>query len=98
MWWDMILHTFWQEADGYTFNYAALSNDRRQTLEAMFQTLLKILALNHRACQWSALHGLGHLHHPVGPETVQSYLEAHRRELTDEDVQWIEACRDGKIA
>jgi hypothetical protein len=60
--------------------------------------LLKILALDHRGCQWSALHGLGHLHHPLGPEIVQRYLDVHRKELTDEDAQWVENCSNGSIA
>jgi hypothetical protein len=94
MWWDMILHTFWLEFD----DYATLSLDARQILESIYQTLQKILALDHQACQWSALHGLGHLEHPLVPQTVQSYLDAHRDELSDEDVRWIEGCRDGKIA
>jgi hypothetical protein len=66
--------------------------------ESMYQTLLKILALDHPACQWSALHGLGHLRHRLGREAVQNYLDTHRKELTDEDAKWIEGCRDGKIA
>jgi hypothetical protein len=119
MWWDMILHSFWHEADkfDYTglsgsgkqivetmyqraleFDYAGLSEDSKQILDAMYQTLLKILALEHPACQWSALHGLGHLHHPLGPETVQGYLDVYRDQLSNDDVQWIEACRDGQIA
>jgi hypothetical protein len=96
MWWDMILHTFWQTADNYKFDYLGLSNDDKQIVAAMYQTLLRILALNHRSCQWSALHGLGHLHHPLGRETVQNYLDIHRSELTDEDAEWIAYCRDGK--
>jgi hypothetical protein len=98
MWWDMILHTFWQQADGYAFNYPALSDDRKQMLEAMFQTLLKTLGLDHPACQWSALHGLGHLNHPRSRETVQNYLDVHRHELNDQDLRWVESCRDGRIA
>lgn len=123
MWWDMILHTFWAEAEGHKidysallkhgkdglktfyetllangYDYPALSDDLRQVHEVIYQTLLKVLSLDHPACQWSALHGLGHLHHPLGREVVQSYLDAHRSELTDEDVRWIEGCRDGKIA
>jgi hypothetical protein len=94
MWWDMILHTFWLKFDGY----ATLSAEGRQLHETIYQVLLKILALDHPSCQWSALHGLGHLRHPLVRETVQSYLNAHRNELSDEDVQWIEGCRDGKIA
>lgn len=96
MWWDMILHTFWQMADNYKFDYPGLSGDGKQVLEAMYQTLCRILALDHPACQWSALHGLGHLRHPSGRQTVQSFLDAHRNELTEEDVKWIETCRDGK--
>lgn len=95
MWWDMILHTFWEMADEYRCDYSGLSDDGKQIAEAMYQTLQKILALDHRGCQWSALHGLGHLHHPQGREIVQSYLDVHRSELSDDDVQWIESCRDG---
>ena len=95
MWWDMILHTFWQEADSYKFDYPALSDDGKQVVEAMYQTLLKILALDHLGCQWSALHGLGHLHHPRGADTAQRYLDLHRHELDDKDARWVEDCRDG---
>lgn len=98
MWWDMILHTFWLTFPETNDHYEALSSDARQIFEAMYRTLLKILALNDAACQWSALHGLGHLLHPLGREVVQTYLDAHRTELTDEDARWIEACRDGAIA
>ena len=80
------------------FDYEGLSEDAKQILVAMYQTLLKILALDHLGCQWSALHGLGHLHHPRGADTVQCYLDVHRIELSDEDARWVEACRDGKIA
>jgi hypothetical protein len=98
MWWDMILHTFWQMADDYKEDYSGLSNDGKQVAEAMYQTLLKILALNHPACQWSALHGLGHLYHPRVRETVQSYLSVHRDELSDQDAKWVEDCGNGSIA
>jgi hypothetical protein len=82
-------------ADEYRCDYSDLSGDGKQIAETMYQTLLRILALNHRGCQWSALHGLGHLHHPLGWLAAQSYLNVHRNELTDEDVQWVESCRDG---
>ena len=58
--------------------------------------MLKILVLDHPACHWSALHGLGHLNHPLVRETVQSYLDSHRDELTAEDVRWLDGCRDGR--
>jgi hypothetical protein len=98
MWWDMILHTFWitfRETDDH---YEALSIDAKQIFESMYQTLLKILALDHPACQWSALHGLGHLRHPLGREAIQNYLDANGDELANEDLKWVEACRDGEIA
>ena len=92
MWWDMILHTFWLSQ----ISTKPFSVDAKQIHETMFRTLLKILALDHPACQWSALHGLGHLDHPLVRETVQSYLDSHRDELTDEDVRWLDGCRDGR--
>lgn len=97
MWWDMILHTFWHIYYSTDDNYHKLPADGKQMFDAMYQTLLRILALNHRGCQWSALHGLGHLRHPLGREAVQNYLDVHRRELTDEDLKWVEGCRDGRI-
>jgi hypothetical protein len=91
-----IVETMYQRA--LEFDYAGLSEEDKQILVAVYRTLRRILAIDDRGCQWSALHGLGHLHHPLVHETVQNYLDAHRDELTNEDVQWIEGCRDGQIA
>jgi hypothetical protein len=90
MWWDMILHA---NALHYT-----PSSDARQMIEAIYETLLRILALNGPACQWSALHGLGHLPHPEVRPRVEEYLRLHRAELTEEDTEWVERCAAGKIA
>jgi hypothetical protein len=98
MWWDMILHTFWNMADDYKCDYSELSDDGKRLVEAMYLTLLNILALPHPGCQWSALHGLGHLHHPLRWSAVESYLNVHRNELSDEDAQWVEDCGNGSIA
>jgi len=92
IWWHMILFTFWEAAD---YDYSGLADDRKRMADTIYQTLSRILALEHRGCQWCALHGLGHLHHPLVRDTVQDYLNAHRNKLTDEDVQWVEECRDG---
>lgn len=81
MWWDMILQTFWITFRETDDNYDALTRDAKRLVDAMYETLLKILALDHPACQWSALHGLGHLHHPEARETVQRYLDTHRANL-----------------
>ena len=88
----MILHTFWAIDD---YDYSVLSGDQKQIAETMYQTLSRILALGNRGCQWCALHGLGHLHHPLVRETGQSYLNVHRNEITSDDVHWVEPCRDG---
>jgi hypothetical protein len=85
MWWDM---------DDY--DYSALTNDRQQIAETIYQTLSRILPLDHRGCQWCALHGLGHLHHPAVRNTVQSYLDVHQNELTDDERGWVKAFRDGR--
>lgn len=94
MWWDMILHTFWGMDD---YDYSALEGDRERMAETMYKTLSRILALDHRGCQLCALHGLGHLHHPLVGDTVQSYLNAHGIECESEDMKWVESCRDGSI-
>ena len=80
-----------------TGNYSALTDDQKVMADAMFQTLSKILAIDSRNCQHCALHGLGHLNHPLVRDLVQRYLDEHRRELSDKDVQWIEWCRDGTV-
>jgi hypothetical protein len=89
MWWDMILHAFWHDCD------YALTDDGKHMAEKMYQTLARILALDHRGCQWCALHGLGHLRHPLGRDLVQRYLNVHRSELSEADARWVESCRDG---
>jgi hypothetical protein len=79
-----------------SYDYAALTNDQKLMVDTMFRSLQKILALDHQGCQWCALHGLGHLNHPSGPEIVQGYLDRHRTELIYADLQWVEQCRDGR--
>ncbi len=98
MWWDMILHTFWHIYYSTDDDYQKLPADGKQMFESMYQTLLKILALDHTACQWSALHGLGHLHHPLVRQTVQKYLDLHRGDLSEEELEWVERCGAGEIA
>jgi hypothetical protein len=102
MWWDEILFSSfweddWRQGSGRAYDYAALTHDRKKMGEVILRTLLRILALDHRGCQWCALHGLGHLHYPSGRAIVQGYLDAHGSECTDEDVKWIEGCRDGRV-
>jgi hypothetical protein len=97
MWWDMILHTFGPMPNEYKYGYLTLSSDQEQMIDAIYHTLARTLALNHRGCQWCALHGLGHLHHRLKEELVQRYLDEHLSELSPQDMRWVEACRDGCI-
>jgi len=45
--------------------------------DMMFQTLASILDLDSEFCHVSALHGLGHLHHPDTEKLVQRFIERH---------------------
>lgn len=93
MWWDYM----GQEHCGYS-QLPVHRVDRQQTLNAIVRTLAKVLDLPHRGCQWSALHGLGHCnHHPKALEIVQQYLDVHGAQLSDEDRQWVEACRECRV-
>ena len=97
MWWDFV----GREDEEWQFGKPEvdrLSEDRRQIAEVIIRTLAKILELPNKRCQWAALHGLGHLdHQPKAREIVQSYLDVHGPELSDDDRKWVQACREGKI-
>ena len=97
MWWDEILHDLDPIPKEYKFGYLTLTHDQSQMVEIIFQTLAKILALDHRRCQICALHGLGHLYHPSSEKLVQRYLDEHRNEFDAEDIVWIESCRDSSV-
>ena len=61
------------------------------------RTLAQILAFPDKECQFAALHGLNHL--PPDAETsamVEGYLHEHRAEMTPDEIEWIEACREGR--
>lgn len=95
MWWDMIFHTDYFNASN---DFETFSSDAKRILEVIHETLVKILALDHPACQWSALHGLGHSPHPKARDVVREYLRLHRGELNEEDAEWVRCCSQGRIA
>jgi len=97
MWWDEILHDLYPVPKEYKYGYLTLTNDQSQIVDTIFQTLSKILAIDHQGCQICALHGLGHLYHPSLEKLVQGYLDEHRGEFSAEDVKWIEDCRDSAV-
>ncbi len=96
IWWDILAGEFWSQYD-YSYDLKRLDNESWQMLSAMFETLIKILALDDARAQSYALHGLGHLHHPKVKETVQNYIDAHRSECTDDGLKWLQQCRDGEV-
>lgn len=70
MWWDSLAY------DWHCENRSR-SNGGEDLLmqDVMFETLSKILALPSSAVQASALHGLGHLHHPDTKVLVDEFLQ-----------------------
>ncbi len=84
MWWDLIL-------------WGRSSTDLEPLLDAILRTLGRILELDHRGCQWCALHGLGHLRHVRANTLVQDFLDRHRSTLSEDEVKWVEECRENRI-
>ncbi len=95
MWWDFIGKSFWRR--GSLPYYARLDDEHKALLDAMLETLCAILELPDARCQSSALHGLGHLHHPGARDVVQRFIDHHRTESSPDDIKWLEECRDGTV-
>jgi hypothetical protein len=73
MWWDLLCKDLWQRG-----NRDRLRGGEDLTMQdLMFETLVKILALDSESCQIAAIHGLGHLHHPETDEVIRSYITLH---------------------
>ena len=100
MWWDLLGQGFWwqlklYEAGTKMGDVRSLDSESRVLLDVMFETLNRILQLPDSRTQQFALHGLGHLHHPNVPKTVQGYIDSHKSEFSAQGLRWIEECRDG---
>jgi len=112
MWWDMAGTSFWCQMDFFDWSrppgapasrriregeVSKLNSNSRALLDAMFETLQRILELPDRRTQKFALHGLGHVHHPGVRDLVQKYINDNRADLTDDGLKWMEQCRDGTV-
>jgi len=113
MWWHFIAESFWSRFydypnDSKSFDETLeqyplekdlnkLNEEAKQILDTMFETLVRILALDDDRAQEYALHGLGHLSHPESKDVVQSYIDAHITEFDEEDLKWVQQCRDGVV-
>jgi hypothetical protein len=83
MWWDKALDC---RMEGYD----------SETQNIFIDVLTRILQLSSKECQFSALHGLNHMHpNPVAAATVRQYLEENRSGLTDDEIKWVETCAAG---
>jgi hypothetical protein len=99
MLWDLALHGFWNSSrpvipGTYRGDPSRLDAESRVLLDAMFETLSRILEIPDRETQRCALHGFGHLYHPGVHDLVQSYIESSGAEL---GLKWLEQCRDGSV-
>ncbi len=73
MWWDSLCY------DWHCGNRDRARGGKDRTMQdVMFETLTLILGLDSIHCQSSALHGLGHLHHPDTPNLIEGYLKRNR--------------------
>ena len=100
MWFDMVAKGFWHAVSYRTdpiADISALIAQDREIHDAILNTLRQILQLNSDACKLAALHGLGHLHHPLGEALVQEFLDTTAKDWSVENRQWIETCRDGTV-
>jgi hypothetical protein len=84
MLWDLVLHGFWNSSrpmipgtfpGTYRGDPSKLDAESRLLLDAMFETLSRILEIPDRETQRCALHGFGHLHHPGVHDRVQRFIE-----------------------
>jgi hypothetical protein len=98
MWWDIVASRFCSSL-GYRTNEVLIPNteDARQVHDTLFNTLVRILNLDDTRSHGSALHGLGHLHHPDGAQVVQRFIETHRADAPPEAIEWAIQCRDGTV-
>jgi hypothetical protein len=72
IWWDSFCYD-------WTIGLRKNREDDLMLQNVMFETLAKILDLDSEACQRSALHGLGHLHHPDTEELIERFIDRHPR-------------------
>jgi hypothetical protein len=106
MWWDLLGDSFWCQLKFFMpggkqivqrGDVEKLGADDRVTLDAMFETLAKILELDDPRSKKAALHGLGHLHHPGVQRLIQKYIDENRASISDRRLKWLEQCRDGTV-
>lgn len=84
MWWD-----------SYS-RIPGLKDPTGRIQEAIFETLVRILALDSEICQLAALHGMNHLGHPDTEKVIGEFIRKNR-ELTLEQIDYAKKCITGDI-
>ena len=70
MWWDSIAY------DWHCGNLSRSNGGEELWLQdAIFDTLKQIITISSPVCQYAALHGLGHLHHPETSKLISNFLQ-----------------------
>lgn len=91
MWWDSLC---------YDWHCGNRNRDRggedQELQDIFFQTIAKVLAMDSWTCQWAALHGLGHLHHPGTMALIQRFIDEHPS-LTPEQKAYALAASEFKV-
>jgi hypothetical protein len=95
MWWDSIISGYFETA--HTSWHPLIVDDTDvEFQQAIFETLCRILNLESRECQRAALHGLGHLNHPLTEQTIEAYL--NENPMIDEELkEYAIKCITGEI-
>lgn len=109
MWWDIVCSGYGRgeyfererfRTDDGRVSEEALICRNGPLLQAVFEALQNILALDDDCCQGYALHGLGHCPHPGSAAVVQGFIDRHLVEINERGadcMEWLEACRDGTV-
>ncbi len=88
MWWDSLCY------DWHCGNRNRESGGEDLELEDIFfQTLAEVLAIDSWICQGSALHGLGHLHHPKTKELIERFIDEHPSLMEEQSAYALAAAR-----
>lgn len=70
----------------------------QETHDIFFDTIRRVLSLDHLRCQLSALYGLGCLHHPKGAALVQRFINLNKELFDEKSLKWLTDCRDGAVS
>jgi hypothetical protein len=85
MWWDSLCY------DWHCGNRSReKGGEDARMQDVMFETLSRILELSSPHCQEAALHGRGHLHHPLTSEVIGKFLDKNPN-LSDEQREYAVA-------